>query len=177
MTERVEAPACLVLELMWPLKITLLSLLDSSTPDPYWNLTCGQLRSSMARCCTAPHRRSNSPISRVPIISVLATTEQGADRRDFHCWPRGNDRFVFDPRHYDFVCRMRSFKSEAKLCASRLRKSTASGDASESFQRLLRCSICPCSHKLSNRLPARRSIKLKVAQQGGFSSAGTVGQQ
>jgi hypothetical protein len=38
-------------------------------------------------------------------------------------------------------------------------------------EKSLRCLICLCSHNRSNRLPAKRCIKLKAGQQGGFSNA------
>ena len=45
------------------------------------------------------------------------------------------------------------------------------GRASESSGKSLRCSICPCSRNRSNRQPARRCIKWKVAPRGGCFSA------
>jgi hypothetical protein len=134
-TERVEAPAWFCAGANVAAENHLLSLLDPSTRS---------LLEPHMRTITVEHGEvlhgsssaSNSPTSRNPPSSRSSQHRTGPDRRDFHRWPRGNDRFVFDPRHYDFICRVHR-SSRRRSCAR-----TGFGDpprrkASESFRKIV----------------------------------------
>src|SRR5688572_22540424 len=104
------------------------------------------------------------------IISVLARTEQGHTAETSIV---GREGMIGSSSIHGIMtsfaeCAVQVGGETVRVPASEIHRV---GKASEISERSLRCSICPCSRKRSNQLPARRCIKLRVGQQGGSSSA------
>jgi len=99
------------------------------------------------------------------IVSVLASTEQGQTTETSII---GREGMIGSSSIHGI---MTSFAEcivqvEAKLCASRLRRSIGSDGPARVSEKSLRYSICLCSRSRSNRPPARRCIKLESVPAG-----------